>query len=226
MKEEALKKINKMGKVGAVITNIFKVFIIIGIVCMIIVGIGMVVMPKGFIKYTYKQEINAEVDMQAIGQTLSPEVLENMHSDNDSVTFSVNGVPIEGESVTADGDVLVVNQSNNAVEFDIHDAFWRFFVIAIELGFGLVSFIFAHKLCKAVETCITPFEENVIKSMKRFSYSLIPWVFNGLSEDVFSSNYHLIEINLTMVIVVLAMLALTYIFQYGAILQQESDETL
>jgi len=59
---------------------------------------------------------------------------------------------------------------------------------------------------------------------------LIPWTVVSTVSDVvlyhserFPINF---SVNINMVIVVLLVLALVYIFKYGAVLQQESDETL
>ena len=74
--------------------------------------------------------------------------------------------------------------------------------------------------------------ENVIKKMRGFAYSLIPWVIlNSTSRSMIDSllNGKLnvqVSLDITMLIIVLIVLALVYIFQYGAMLQQESDETL
>ena len=44
--------------------------------------------------------------------------------------------------------------------------------------------------------------------------------------EAFLDNALVLGIDLKMVFVILVILALTFIFKYGAILQQESDETL
>ena len=227
MKEEALQKINKMGKVGYILTKICKIFIIIGIVCLVVAGCIVAALPKGFVQITTSEHTVTAVEMKTIGQTVTPQMLQNLQSDDNVVSISINGVEVEGANMTVEDEVITVDQTSEDSTYDIHSSFWKFFVAAIMLGFVLASFIFANKLCKAVETCSTPFEENVIKAMKYFAYSLIPWVFNeNFDLELFNKDFSVVGINLTMVIVVLAVLALTYIFQYGAMLQQESDETL
>ena len=92
--------------------------------------------------------------------------------------------------------------------------------------------IFAGKVCKAFRDCQSPFEENVIRRMQYFAYSLIPTV---LLESVVAGSigYFLgntdgigVNLNVSTILVVLVVFALVYVFKYGALLQQESDETL
>lgn len=230
MKEEALQKINKMGKIGYILTKICKIIVIIGIVCLIVASVIVIALPKNAVTMGTSEHIVTEVDMKAFGKTLTPEMIQSIQSNSSNgeyqTSFQVNGIEVGGDTVTFDNDVIHFEGSSEMEMTDLHSIFWRFLVLAIELGFVLATFIFAEKLCKAIQTCATPFEENVIKHMKYFAYSLIPWIFGNTSVDVFVSDFSVAGINLPMVIVVLAVLTLTYIFQYGALLQQESDETL
>jgi hypothetical protein len=91
------------------------------------------------------------------------------------------------------------------------------FGVALYAAFTLIVVIFAGKLAKALETCQSPFEESVTKAMKHFAFSLIPAGFTFVTDG---------SLNLTMVLIILAVIIFSYIFSYGAKLQQESDETL
>ena len=68
--------------------------------------------------------------------------------------------------------------------------------------------------------------------MTSFAFSLIPWVFlsslvNSVSNSITTGGPHVsLSINLGMILIILVIFALTLIFKYGAVLQQESDETL
>ena len=91
-------------------------------------------------------------------------------------------------------------------------------LIALSLLILSIIVIFGKRLAKALETCDSPFEDNVLKKMKAFGFSLIPWAL-----------YKLIVGNLggiTTVIFVLVVLLFISVFNYGAKLQRESDETL
>lgn len=93
-----------------------------------------------------------------------------------------------------------------------------------------VTVTFIIKLCKEFKTCETPFSEGVIKRMKQVGYSMLPWfiVFptaEAAANFMVTNNLN-ISLDIGMLIMALVVLALTYIFKYGAMLQQESDETL
>ena len=75
-------------------------------------------------------------------------------------------------------------------------------------------------LFRSLEICESPFEENVLKSMKRFAFSFIPVV---ILEILW--NGHSVS-SITTVFIVMVILLFSSIFNYGAQLQQESDETL
>ena len=84
---------------------------------------------------------------------------------------------------------------------------------------------------KALRKCETPFCESVIKSMSRFAISLIPAVFmnmvcGGMWSSLFSGSGFAMTVNLGSVLLVAVIFLLIAVFKYGALLQQESDETL
>ena len=100
----------------------------------------------------------------------------------------------------------------------------------LQMAVAIVTITFIIKLCKEFKTCETPFSNDVIKRMKQVGYSLIPWCFTyptaeAAANFMVSNNLNL-SIDLGMIIMVLVVIALTHIFKYGAMLQQESDETL
>ena len=92
------------------------------------------------------------------------------------------------------------------------------FAAALYIVFTLIVVIFAGKLAKALEKCQSPFEESVTKAMKHFAFSLlIPLAFMIAENGI---------LNLSVFLAILAVIIFSYIFSYGAKLQQESDETL
>jgi hypothetical protein len=69
----------------------------------------------------------------------------------------------------------------------------------------------------------------VIRGIKALAYSLIPWVIIDWMQELITLPYtgtHNFTIDLSVACIILIVLGLAYIFQYGAVLQQESDETL
>ena len=151
--------------------------------------------------------------------------VENGTIDMNGITAQVSNIEVDdkGFSLDADGQTEAIPLKKISV-----------FMIGawINLIVTMVTLWFIGALCKAIKNCDSPFSEDVIRKMKRFAYSLIPWcvvssVANSAMSSMWSNHWDFnLSVNGNMVAVVLVVLALTYIFQYGAVLQQESDETL
>ena len=117
-------------------------------------------------------------------------------------------------------------------EFEFMNLSYFEFIVSIWLALELVVLFFLKRICKALSVCETPFSETVIDSMQKLSISLIPVFVYSLFKDSLIESLMYGEMSLgiefdffTVLMVVLVFL-LTFIFKYGAMLQQESDETL
>ena len=105
-------------------------------------------------------------------------------------------------------------------------------VLALNITMVMVTLCFISSLCKAFRDCESPFEENVVRKMRNLAYSLIPWaIFSTITNSVADSLLmNKVSVNFTVdlgvIMIVLVVFVLVHIFKYGAMLQQESDETL
>ncbi|MGN0424817.1 MAG: hypothetical protein ACI4FY_05800 [Acetatifactor sp.] len=234
MKRQAIIKINKMGKTGVIILNILKVILILGIVGCVIGTIVCAALPKDLLTMQFSGDATVTVNMDAVeqmtGKTISDaELRKQLTSGNitvDGKDYVMNQISLEGRNMVVDTQAEMPRtiQLRNLTLVCISGL-----VLCVA---SLVSMIFAGKVCKAFRDCQSPFEENVIKRMQYFAYSLIPTV---LLESVVAGSigYFLgnsdgisINLNVSTILVVLVVFALVYVFKYGALLQQESDETL
>lgn len=234
MKETAIQKINKMGKVGSIIITIAKIFCIIGFVFILAGTIAVGCIPQDFITFSAGGNGTMKIHMDAINSSLTDEDRAQFNDENflkgyletDDGNFRFDQVSAEGDTITFSASGDMENQVS------LHDTVYVLAAVAITVAMTLVSLFFAGFLCKAFKECESPFEENVIKKMRNFAYSLIPWVIlNGITDSAIRSVQNgridiIFSIDAAMIFIVLIVLALVYIFQYGAILQQESDETL
>lgn len=236
MKTEAIKKINKMGEVGSILIVIAKVFCIIGFVACLIGTICLGLLPKDFISFHAMGSGTIEVNMEAIGQSISAEDAELINSgkllENGKVSIELNSNEYEMSEMYTEGNSIFLSTSQTLNTISAHNLVYCVAIATISMAMTVVSLFFAGFLCKAFKNCSSPFEENVIKKMQQFAYSLIPWVIltsisNSMINSLVSGKFNVnVSIDLTMLLVVLIILALAYIFKYGAVLQQESDETL
>ena len=228
MKEESIRKINKMGHAGQIIANICKVFLIIGVV-FALVGAGILLsLPEGAITASPAGSVDLTVDVGALGYHLSDAQRENLLNGDTGLDLSIDGDAYT--AVEVDGDVIHFS-GGNAEAVDMHRVGLSMLLLVLSLIAITVTMFFVASLCKALRYCETPFSEDIVTRIRRVAWSLIPWAllggghnpFEGLSDgsvDLF------LGIDLQTVLLILIIFALSFIFRYGAMLQQESDETL
>lgn len=225
MKNPNVKKINTVGKVSRIVLIVLRVFAIIGIVISllgVVMGIvGAAYVPENAIKADISINGTIEIDDEKIPSFCSSELIDLEESNIrfgfgnlfkirliiDEITDgSTNGYTIDGGTYMADCTVLMLGIAAAC------------FVAAIGCGVMLVVIIFGGRLAKALETCDSPFEDKVLRAMKGFAFSLIP-----VGVVVFFVNG---AVGLTTAFIVAAIILFTFIFRYGAELQQEADETV
>ena len=237
MKENAIKSINKFGKIGSVVVTIAKVLFIAAFIFTVLGAISFSIIPEDFIRFSGAGAGTVTVNVEAIGETLTKEQVAEINNSKNmgggSVTLGNGSSKVILDEIKAEGNTITITGSGNADNFaSLHDLVYVLIAALIALAVTIVSLFFAGFLCKAFKECESPFEENVINKMKNFAYSLIPWVIlSSIVDSMFSSimagRFDVsLSLDIKMIIVVLIILALVQIFKYGAILQQESDETL
>lgn len=235
MKQEAITKINKMGKVGQIFALIAKILLGIGIAMMLAVTIATAFIPKEFVHVKTGGTAQVEVNLKSIGVSLSEEDIQQINNSETEVknsTINANDVEYNINKMTADENGIFVDVSADNITFNLHSTFWIMLLSTVALILSFVTVWFVGALCKAVAQCQTPFEENVIKKLQYLAYSLIPWAFfttisDGMATGMMTGKMQFnVGVDLGMVLVIVIIFALTYIFKYGAVLQQESDETL
>lgn len=216
-----VKRINNLGKVSKIILIIMRIACIVGIVVTIVSAIFCIaVLPSD--NTTITSNGNASFEMVVDTNRLPSSISFFEDEDITNESFKLFGTKFTLKDNITDNDGIQTYTMN--AEFDSpNSTIFRYgvagagFAAAIYFAFTLIVVIFAGKLAKALEKCQSPFEESVTKAMKHFAFSLIPAGFTFVTDG---------SLNLTMVLIILAVIIFSYIFSYGAKLQQESDETL
>lgn len=233
MKAEAVKKINTMGKVGSILAIIANVCVAVGILGVIAVMVVTAVIPKGCAVVKTEGTFDVDLDLAAVDRVLSDEEQARINAlSTAGDRIAINGEEMAQLTAEATATAVKVTADSKTLTLDIHDLSRYLWPALLALVAMEVTFIFALRLCNAFKRCISPFEENVIAKMKALAWSLLPWIvlpafaesaLTNLLSGGFRWNFSL---DLTMIVTVLIVFVLVRIFQYGAILQQESDETL
>lgn len=216
-----VKRINTLGKVSKIILIIMRIACIVGIVLTIVGGIVVLAtFPTGSTAITSNGVASYEMTADTNRLPSSISFFEDEDITNES--FKLFGTKFTLKDNITDNDGIQTYTMN--AEFDSpNSTLFKYgivgvcFAATVYAAFTLIVVIFAGKLAKALETCQSPFEESVTKAMKHFAFSLIPAGFTFVTDG---------SLNLTMVLIILAVIIFSYIFSYGAKLQQESDETL
>ncbi len=237
-KEDAILKINKLGNVGNIIVRIMKVFVIIGFVLTLIGAIAVMALPKNLVKIDLGSTADINVDVSEFGpldEEGREEMLQGFFGGMDEVeggSMSLNGSVYEPVNVEMTDTGMLVEAEVDTYSIELKDFGVVCVLGMITLAALLVTLLFAGKLCQAFRDCESPFEENVVKRLNAVAYSLLPWVVLGsltesIAESIFTNNFNImIGVDLGMVLIIIFIFVLAYIFKYGAVLQQESDETL
>lgn len=234
IKENAVAKINKYGKIGKVITTILSIIAILGAVGTIIAGITLISVPEDLIVFNFGNNAKIEISTEALDPEMTEDdkqkILNAFNSGNGG--FNLGAVSFDLDKVEFENGKIVAYSSGDASNVPLKRLGYVVLSAAVALVLTIISLSFGAKLCKSFEQCETPFEDNVIKSMKNFAISLLPWaVYSSIPESMvnslLSNNINMnLNLDLNVIFTALVIFALSTVFKYGAELQRESDETL
>lgn len=231
MKEKALKRIHRVGKIGSFFTILAKIVIILGMVASIVGAVACSVLPEDLFTVDFGGEAQVTLNVDTIKKVASS-------TDADDIEKMAKQLSKEGKIYVNGQQYVVSNVSKDGKKLNIETGAKLPSVInmttirnilavtAIYLIVILISLSSLSKLCKAIKRCSSPFEDNVVKRLKKFSYTLWPWVIlNSALSSVMSylmgnGSTMNIRINFSMLGVVLAVCGIISVFKYGAMIQQ------
>lgn len=231
MKNEAILKINKFGKIGSIIALVAKILVGIGIFFLLISSIACLVMPKDLVDVRVSKNVGVTVNMDNLGLDFTDEEWEAAQAEFE-MEATLAGEELDMEDITFEDKQIVISETTDEKNLTIRNFGWLLLLLTAGLAMVMVLLFFVSALCKAFRDCESPFEEKVIKKMQNLSYSLIPWalistVTQSVADSLANNNFSItVGVDLGVILIILIVFALTYIFKYGAVLQQESDETL
>lgn len=236
MKPASIEKINGLGKAAHIIATILKVFTIIGIVGVIIGMIVSFALPEDLIQINFTGSASVEVDISTLGFQISEadrSAMEEAFADHSANgTLTINSMELAFQNIRTEGDRIILDAQGGGNIFST--ASLRIILICALLALiaTLVCMIFICKFSKSLKTCSTPFDPDLVRKMQQLAWAMLALpVINSMTQSIANSissgNIQIsLSIDLAEVILILAMFALSYIFKYGAHLQQQSDETL
>lgn len=242
-KEEAIVRINKIGNVSNILVRILKILLIVIFVFLTLGAVIAMIVPEGVLSMEVGTSADLTLDLSGFTGTATEEekrsmlaeLYENISEDEEfRFTMGVNGVRYEYDGLAVDETNMVVSMEGEMEQYtiELRDLLWVALAGLFTIATLYITLIFAGRLSRAFRDCQSPFEEGIVNSLKHLAFSLLPWVvMNSVTESVFEtifSNHKqiVLGVDLGVVIIIFFIFILAYIFQYGAVLQQESDETL
>lgn len=226
MKDNAIKKINTLGNVGLVLARIAQIlFSFVGVI-IIISTIALAFLPKDFVTIQMHGTGTINVNMPQLTSVSEQDIMAS----NASFEINNNEFDILGMEKTATG--IALNAAGDFVDFSTRKLIPVLLLALANIIIYIVLAFIIGSLCKAFMTCQTPFEEAVIKKMTTLTYALIPLaIISTVNESIpaflFNPNSGInLSLNMNTILVIIILFGLTFVFKYGAVLQQESDETL
>lgn len=221
MKNKNIKKINDLGRIGKILSVILIVITTIGLVMCIIFGIAMATLPDDFL------QVDSKRNSTTVLNAASPLVGTNDEAAGDYESeFSILGLNVKTKSKevqdSSDKNIYTTTSETtiegNAGKTLKTVAIGMCVLIFFLLLLLIIALRYAKSLCKALEKCDSPFEENVVTKMRKFAISLIPWGVFCVGAGGVSA------IGIAFIVIVVCLFSA--IFRHGAELQRESDELL
>lgn len=232
-KEKAILRIHKYGKVGKIISIVMLVIVAFSMLGTLVAAITLKVLPKDLLTINIGTQAEMILKPSVVG-AVDDSVLKVIDEafDSGSAGLNMGAVSLKFDTAEIVGDSVVASAGKGETNVSLDKIGNALFMPFLTLLITLISIIFAVALCREFQKCESPFDDAVIKKMRMFAFSLIPWtLFSTFSNialnSVFGNNLEVgISLNMNIVFAVISVLALSVVFKYGAILQKESDETL
>lgn len=218
---ENLKKIQTIGKISKIVALVVCVLAFVATGFALIGATVCASIPESWLSVS--GQVNGTVE---IGSSLSvwKEALERLGGAGEGSfgTWSVEG-----------GKLFVSLRSPDFENIPLTKmAAVALTAAAFRLAFYGVILLFVSKFARALEKNSTPFCDACIKYLKITAFVLLGWAVVGETTlqvvcGMFFGKFRLgVSVNGVMILISLVFLLLAYIFQYGAKLQREADETL
>lgn len=223
-RDNTIKKIQTAGKVTRIVGLILSILGFVAVGVMVTGALFGACIPESWLQVSVKGEATVE-----IGSSLGiwDKILQAIRDKGGSFDFDYGSL-VAGEDVLS-GTLTLPLLGNLPLTKFIALAL---FLGAVQMTIYSVILIFISRFGKVLQTSETPFSPKCIKCLKIAAYVLLVWsivggIVNMASRGWLTGRFMTgFSVDFGMLLLALAFLMVVYIFQYGAKLQKESDETL
>ena len=207
----------------------------IGLVCCIVTAVLISFIPQNFISADVSGDavLNIDLSQMPLLKVIDIDDIQNAEDIDDVNTqLEINGISYGVVELEKQDNAVTIYAKADSYKVDISMFKWFFIPIILFLVSSLVVVHFIGKLCKTFQLCNTPFTDEVVDALKKLAVSIIPMaLLQSVSESVTNSIMTgdidiVLGVDLMTVILVVLIFLLAAVFNYGTMLQKESDETL
>ncbi|MGX8679803.1 MAG: hypothetical protein ACSW8B_00255 [bacterium] len=220
--EQSIKRINRMGHIGQIITLIMKIVLIIVLLLSIALTVFVSRIPSDSITVDMNADAEVVCNYGPLKDFLQLGPIEGL---KEAVTFNVDHFQFKIDQLEEKDQQLFIKAKAQGELFNNRDLLPMMISTSVKVFLLLVCVFAFSALAKALRYCRSPFEDQVITKMRHLAWALIPWIVASSTDFSLPQGIH-VQVNIGMLLPVFIILVLIYIFRYGAILQRESDETL
>lgn len=220
-----ITRIQKLSRVVGIISKIMCVLLIIGFVALTIGSLALYILPSDFL--SIRMDGAALVDVN----------LDWVPGDWDLTDYETEIVEDDPDVVLQVGprSLQVLANADDVLLLTGHRIATLLLVAMVFLAGLFVVLQFVIRLCASLQKSPTPFTPEILRQLKATGWALLAWaVVPGALGSLVMALMHIsadqvnisIHLNLESVLLALFFLVLVYVFEYGAQLQRQSDETL
>ena len=236
MNNTNIKKINTAGLVGYILSIILIIGVIVAMVGIVICTIGAAAISDNNInvKIATNVEINSTGDfLKKLGSFISIDGIDDLSSlaEDAKDNIKVNDEDLAELQVQENDSGFVINAKTNEITINMKKIIVALIAALIFLVFVNYALFMLKALMNSLKKCETPFSEEIINRMTKFSYAIIivvvlNTILSGFWSSLTTSYNYQLDINVESILFVAIIYILIVVFKYGAKLQKESDETL
>lgn len=230
MNNHSIGNINTLGKVSRVLIGIGQAVLIIGFVFSIIFSVASFFLDDDAFHLDVQGSVDLYVNAEGFPVRLSDEDVDILNGQEIKIgkaNLKINNAHFEDDEIAVNAEMGMKEMDGGDIAFPLA---MGFLYAALNIALIFLITVFGSRLAKAFSKCESPFEENVIQKMKQLGFSMIPWAAVSCIGFSFDSDSFKLsvgsDLNVTAIFLVIIVLLFVYIFDYGAQLQRESDETL
>ncbi|MDO5026656.1 MAG: DUF2975 domain-containing protein [Tissierellia bacterium] len=223
MRKEKLENIKKFGKIGYIISTIVLIIIIAAFTLIPLVGLvagdGLKALKQANIKRNISVEI--KVDKNYVEGNIKNGTIKGLDIDDMDIS--------DWQVKDINGEKLISLKGNSETKLGASNIVRSAIFLELALLLLIINILMFRSIFKSLRDYPSPFSQDIVRKLKVFAMSLVPWIFFGGVFDYISSgaileaDYHL-SVDANSLFFIAIIYVLSKIFEYGLDLQTESDD--